>query len=97
MARPTTREAFKEYCLRSLGAPTIDINVDDEQLEDRIDDALQYYRDYHFDGTEETYLPHIKNKGACICFPSYTYHRVTPVTSGIRKSLVVWFRGPKWI
>jgi hypothetical protein len=55
MARPTTREAFKEYCLRSLGAPVIDINVDDEQLEDRIDDALQYYRDYHFDGTEHNY------------------------------------------
>ena len=48
-------------------------------------------------GTKPISLPHIKNKGACICFPSYTYHRVTPVTSGIRKSLVVWFRGPKWV
>ena len=47
--------------------------------------------------TKPISLPHIKNKGACICFPSYTYHRVTPVTSGIRKSLIVWFRGPKWI
>lgn len=56
MARPTTREELKQYCLRRLGAPVVDINVDDEQLEDRIDDALQYYRDYHFDGTERYYL-----------------------------------------
>lgn len=56
MARPTTREELKQYCLRRLGSPVIDINVDDEQLEDRIDDALQYYRDYHFDGTERYYL-----------------------------------------
>lgn len=58
MARPTTREQFKQYCLRNLGSPVIDINVDDEQLEDRIDEALQYYRDYHYDGTEHVYLKH---------------------------------------
>lgn len=52
MAQPTTRQTFKDYCLRRLGAPVIDINVDDEQVEERIDDALAYYRDYHFDGTE---------------------------------------------
>ena len=56
MARPVSREQFKQYCLRRLGKPVIDINVDDEQLEDRIDDALQYYRDYHYDGTEKLYL-----------------------------------------
>ena len=52
MATPTSRTTFKEYCLRTLGKPVVDINVDDAQVEDRIDDALQYYRDYHFDGTE---------------------------------------------
>ena len=52
MATPTTREQHKQYCLRSLGSPVIDINVDDEQLEDRIDESLQYFRDYHYDGTE---------------------------------------------
>ena len=56
MATPTTREGLKDYCLRKLGFPVIDINVDDDQLEDRIDDALQKYRDYHYDGTEEIYL-----------------------------------------
>ena len=52
MATPTSRDTFKEYCLRTLWKPVVDINVDDQKVEDRIDDALQYYRDYHFDGTE---------------------------------------------
>ena len=58
MARPTSREDLKQYCLRNLGAPVVDINVDDEQLEDRIDEAIAYYRDYHFDGTEHVYYKH---------------------------------------
>jgi hypothetical protein len=58
MAVPTSRAAFKEYCLRKLGKPVIEINVDDDQVEDRIDEALRYYYDYHFDGTEKIYLPH---------------------------------------
>jgi hypothetical protein len=53
---PRTRDEFKDYILRRLGAPVIDINVDDEQVEDRIEDALIYYRDYHFDGSERVYL-----------------------------------------
>ena len=52
MAIPATRKEFKDYCLRRLGSPVIDINVDDQQVEDRIDEALLYYRDYHYDGTE---------------------------------------------
>lgn len=58
MAKPTTRKQFKEYCLRRLGWPVIDINVDEDQVEDRIDDALAYYYDYHFDGTEKIYMKH---------------------------------------
>ena len=54
----TTRQKFKEYILRRLGSPVIDINVDDEQVEDRIDDALLKFRDYHFDGMEHVYYPH---------------------------------------
>jgi hypothetical protein len=59
MAVPTTRTEFKAYCLRRLGDPVIDINVDDEQVEDRIDDALKYYQDYHFDGTERVLVKHV--------------------------------------
>jgi hypothetical protein len=54
----TTRQKFKEYILRRLGSPVIDINVDDEQVEDRIDDALLKFRDYHFDGMQHVYYPH---------------------------------------
>lgn len=58
MAQPTTRAQFKEYCLRKLGKPVIEINVDADQVEDRIDEALSYYWDYHFDGTEKMYTRH---------------------------------------
>lgn len=58
MAVPTSRSEFKEYCLRKLGKPVIEINVDDDQVEDRIDEALKYYWDYHFDGTERIYYKH---------------------------------------
>jgi len=56
MTTITTRAAFKEYCLRRLGFPVIEINVDDDQVEDRIDDALQYWQDYHFDGLQKIYF-----------------------------------------
>jgi hypothetical protein len=58
MAVTSSRQEFKDYILRRLGAPVIDINVDDEQVEDRIDDALLKFRDYHYDGTENVYLPY---------------------------------------
>jgi len=58
MANPTTREELKKYCMRRLGHPVIEINVDEDQMQDRIDDALEYYRDYHFDGSERTFLKH---------------------------------------
>ena len=58
MAIPTSRDQLKEHCLRRLGKPVVDINVDDEQVEDRIDEALLYYRDYHFDGSERVLYKH---------------------------------------
>ena len=56
MAIPNTKATLKEYCLRSLGKPVIDINVDDEQVDDRIDEAVQYFCQYHSDGVERMYL-----------------------------------------
>ena len=56
MASVTTRQQLIDYCLRRLGHPVIEINVDDDQVEDRIDDAFQFYREYHFDAVEEVYL-----------------------------------------
>lgn len=55
MPAVTDRATFKDYCLRRLGFPVIELNLDDDQVEDRIDDALQYWQDYHFDGTQKLY------------------------------------------
>jgi hypothetical protein len=58
MATPSTRTQFKDYCLRRLGWPVLQINVDDDQVEDRIDDALSFFNDYHWDGVEKIYMKH---------------------------------------
>ena len=55
MPAVTNRATLKDYCLRRLGFPVIEINIDDDQLEDRIDDAIQYWQDYHFDGLQKIY------------------------------------------
>jgi hypothetical protein len=58
MAAPNSRDTLIEYCLRRLGDPVIEINVDTDQLEDRVDEALQYYQEFHSDATYRTYLKH---------------------------------------
>ena len=59
MAEPASRTQLKDYCLRKLGFPVLEVNVDDDQIEDSIDDALQYYRMRHYDGVELAYMKHI--------------------------------------
>jgi hypothetical protein len=59
MATVTSRQGLVDYCLRRLGSPVIEINVDDDQVEDRIDDAFQFYREYHYDAVEKVYLKHM--------------------------------------
>lgn len=56
MANPSSRQQLIDYCLRRLGHPVIEINVDEDQIEDRIDEAFQFYRDFHFDAVELVYL-----------------------------------------
>lgn len=58
MAQPTTRNELKEYCLRRLGKPVLEINVDDDQIDDLIDDAIQLFQERHFDGVERMFLKH---------------------------------------
>jgi len=58
MAKPNSRQTLVDYCLRSLGFPVIEINVDDDQVDDRIDEALQFYQFYHADAIEKVYLKH---------------------------------------
>jgi hypothetical protein len=59
MANPSTREELKQYALRQLGKPVIEINVDDQQLEDRLDEAYQFFAQYHYDGIRRTYLKYL--------------------------------------
>ena len=56
MAKPASRQELIDYCLRRLGAPVLEINVDDDQIDDLVDDALQYFQERHFDGVERMYL-----------------------------------------
>jgi len=58
MTQPTTRATLKDYAKRQLGHPVVELNLDDDQMEDRIDDALEYFQEYHFDATEQTFLKH---------------------------------------
>jgi len=56
MAKPSTRQGLVDYCLRQLGAPVLEVNVDDDQIDDAVDDALQLFNERHFDGVERMFL-----------------------------------------
>jgi len=56
MAKPSTRQELIDYCFRRLGAPVLEINVDDDQIDDLVDDAIQFFNERHFDGVERMYL-----------------------------------------
>ena len=56
MAKPSTRQELIDYCFRQLGAPVLEINVDDDQVDDLVDDAIQYFNERHYDGVEKMYL-----------------------------------------
>jgi len=58
MSKPSSRQELIDYCLRRLGAPVLEINVADEQIDDLVDDAIQYFQERHFDGVERMYLKH---------------------------------------
>ena len=62
MAQPTSRATFKDYCLRQLGAPVLEVNVADEQVDDLIDDGLQYWNERHYDGVTQMYMKYAVTK-----------------------------------
>ena len=62
MAQPTSRTEFKEYCLRQLGAPVLEVNLATEQCDDLIDDAIQYFQERHFDGVSQVYMKYRVHK-----------------------------------
>ena len=93
-----SREDLKQYCLRDLGAPVVEINVDDQQLEDRLDEALDYWRIYHYDGIEKVYLKHMitqtdmDNKYIPMSPLVYGVTKIYPIGSGSAssKSIFDW-------
>ena len=95
MAKPSTRDQLIDHCLRRLGAPVIEINVDIDQLEDRTDDTLQLYQEYHSDAVVRTFLKHQVTStditNGYIPIPSdYIFiKRVLPINGGNSSSGIV--------
>ena len=88
MAKPNSRQTLIEYCLRSLGAPVLEINIDDDQISDRIDDAFQFYQEYHSDAVIRTYVKHqvtaqdITNEYITLPEALLFVHRIFPISEG---------------
>ena len=87
-----TKQEFIDYCLRALGEPVVEINVDDQQVEDRVDEAIEYFRLYHYDGIEKVYLKHqiteqdVQNQYITLPELIYGVTKVFPVASGTSTS-----------
>ena len=88
----TSREDLKNYCLRALGEPVVEINVDEDQLEDRLDEAIEYWHMYHPEGIEEIYMKHlvtsdnITNRYIPIPDAIYGISKVYPISAGTSTS-----------
>jgi hypothetical protein len=87
MAKPTNREQLIQYCLRNLGEPVKEVNVSDDQIEDRIDEAIQFYQEYHSDAVKRVFVKHqvtaedIENKYFTLADALVSVFRVFPVTA----------------
>lgn len=88
----TTRQELIDYCLRYLGEPVVEINVDEQQIEDRVSEAIEYWRQYHHDGTEKIYMKHevteedVANKYIPIPDLVYGVTRVFPIAAATSTS-----------
>ena len=86
MATPSSRTALSDYCLRALGHPVIEVNLDDDQMEDSIDEAIQYYQEYHSDAIVRNYRKHqvtasdITNEYISVPESLLYIRRVLPIT-----------------
>lgn len=89
---PVDRASYIQYCLRNLGEPVIEVNVDDDQIDDRVDEALQYYTMYHYEGTIKTFLKHqitqLDMDAGKIAIPDYVFNvqRITPFSNVVSSS-----------
>ena len=96
MAIPNSKATLISYCKRQLGAPVVEINVDDDQTDDIIDDALQFFTEYHYDGTIRTYLKHQITQAEID--NQQTNSNVTSSTSGgSDNGATTWLEGNNYI
>ena len=95
MAIPSTKATLKTYCLRALGFGVIDINVSDDQVDDRLDEALQYFAQYHYDGIEKMYLKHLITTADVARARGNTSSTATDVVDTSVTS--TWLEGNNWI
>ena len=93
MAPPNSRQTMIDYCLRRLGDPVLEINVDEDQIEDRIDEAIQYWQEYHSDATVRTYLKYqvtaadVANEWIPISTDVLYVSRLFPISSSFNNSI----------
>ena len=80
MAVPNSRQDLIDYAKRRLGDPVLEINIDEDQMEDRVDEALQYYQEFHSDATVRTYLKHL------VTATDVSKTDLPPKTNGVAKS-----------
>ena len=76
MASVTSKTELKEYCLRRLGKPVLEINVDDTQIDDALDYTIEMFQEYHYGGSEKVYLKHQFTAGEITAFQSNTTETV---------------------
>lgn len=96
MAIPRTREEAKQYCFRRLGHPVINIDVDDRQVEDRIDDAIAMFQEYHYDGTVPVILKH-KITATTLTFsapPSTAFQRGETIIGSVSNARGIVYDAP---
>ena len=95
MAIPNSKSTFKDYCLRALGFGAIDINVTDAQVDDRIDEAVQYFAHYHYDSVEKVYLKHQMTQAE---IDRATTNETTTATDSASSSITAdWLEGKGFI
>ena len=90
MTQPTTRATLKDYAKRQLGHPVVELNIDEDQMEDRIDDALEYFQEYHFDATHPTFVKRQITGSTLKITSNVTFtagEYITGGTSGVRATV----------
>ena len=85
MAAPNSKATLKEYIKRALGAPVLEINIDDDQFDDRIDQALQYFHQYHYDGSIKMYLKHQITDSKITSIVIFVLNNINNINKKIKK------------